>query len=186
MTEDEVFVKAILDSPGDETPRLVYADWLDEHDDPRGSYLRIESKWAAPWRDGKAPADSPDVKTAGTTLDRLWVTRLTRPPIGVCCDHLDFHCGKARLSADTLAKVEKKINNPLPADYRAFLLNYNPALRSVRLRGRHPDTSRVMPFRFFPVDLAKVTGGGSYSREFGWWNCPNSGREACLQIGLFG
>src|SRR5262249_34700203 len=52
--------------------------------------------------------------------------------------------------------------------------------------GRHPDTTRSMAFRFFPVDPAKVTGGGSYSREFGWWNCPNSGRESCLQIGMFG
>jgi uncharacterized protein (TIGR02996 family) len=31
---------AVLADPGDDTARLVYADWLDEHDDPRGKYLR--------------------------------------------------------------------------------------------------------------------------------------------------
>jgi uncharacterized protein (TIGR02996 family) len=30
MTDDEAFIRAIVDAPGDEAPRLVYADWLDE------------------------------------------------------------------------------------------------------------------------------------------------------------
>ena len=78
------------------------------------------------------------------------------------------------------------MNSPLPGPYRAFLLNHGHALDDADLRGRHPDTSRVMSFRFFPVNPAPVTGGGSYSREFGWWNCPNSNREPCVQVGLFG
>ena len=31
---------AVLADPGDDTARLAYADWLDEHDDPRGAHLR--------------------------------------------------------------------------------------------------------------------------------------------------
>ena len=46
MTEDEAFIRAIVQSPGDETARLVYADWLDDRDDPRGTYLRTEHAWA--------------------------------------------------------------------------------------------------------------------------------------------
>ena len=44
MSDDEAFIRAIVDSPGDDTPRLVYADWLDEHSDPRGDYLRAEAE----------------------------------------------------------------------------------------------------------------------------------------------
>ena len=29
MTDDEAFIRCIVDHPGDDTPRLVYADWLD-------------------------------------------------------------------------------------------------------------------------------------------------------------
>src|SRR6516162_8267287 len=40
---DEAFLQAIAASPNDEGPRLIYADWLDERDDPRGTWLRTES-----------------------------------------------------------------------------------------------------------------------------------------------
>lgn len=38
---DEAFLRAIQDQPGDPLPRLAYADWLEERDDPRGEYLRL-------------------------------------------------------------------------------------------------------------------------------------------------
>ena len=34
MTDDEAFIRAIVDAPGDDAPRLIYADWLDERGDP--------------------------------------------------------------------------------------------------------------------------------------------------------
>src|SRR5262245_45314630 len=46
MAEDEGFLKAILASPEDDTLRLVYADWLEEHDDPRGEFIRVQSELA--------------------------------------------------------------------------------------------------------------------------------------------
>jgi uncharacterized protein (TIGR02996 family) len=37
--------QAILDAPDDDAPRLVYADWLDEHGDPeRAEFIRLEVK----------------------------------------------------------------------------------------------------------------------------------------------
>jgi uncharacterized protein (TIGR02996 family) len=42
MTPDEAFFQAILDSPDDDTPRLVYADWLEEQGDPRGEFIRLQ------------------------------------------------------------------------------------------------------------------------------------------------
>jgi len=42
-TDDE-FLRAIEQQPGERTVRLVYADWLDERDDPRGELIRIEEE----------------------------------------------------------------------------------------------------------------------------------------------
>lgn len=40
MSEEEVFLLEILSRPDDEAPRLIYADWLNDHDDPRGELIR--------------------------------------------------------------------------------------------------------------------------------------------------
>lgn len=44
MIEEAAFVAAILASPRDDMPRLVFADWLDERGDPRGELLRISTE----------------------------------------------------------------------------------------------------------------------------------------------
>jgi uncharacterized protein (TIGR02996 family) len=47
MIEETTFVAAILAAPRDDTPRLVFADWLDERGDPRGELLRIATQLEA-------------------------------------------------------------------------------------------------------------------------------------------
>src|SRR5262245_39833845 len=43
MTMDHAdFIEAILAAPEDNAPRLVYADWLLERDDPRGEFIRLQ------------------------------------------------------------------------------------------------------------------------------------------------
>lgn len=42
MSDDDAFVAAVTESPDDMVLRLVYADWLDERDDPRGRFLRLD------------------------------------------------------------------------------------------------------------------------------------------------
>src|SRR4051794_39927039 len=42
MTLDEVFMRDILASPGDDTPRMVYADWLTDGGDPRGEFIHAQ------------------------------------------------------------------------------------------------------------------------------------------------
>jgi uncharacterized protein (TIGR02996 family) len=39
-SEEAAFQRAIFARPDDDLPVLIYADWLDERGDPRGSYLR--------------------------------------------------------------------------------------------------------------------------------------------------
>src|SRR5262249_8893949 len=42
MTQDDAFLQAILEAPDDDTPRLIYADWLEERGDPRGEFIRLQ------------------------------------------------------------------------------------------------------------------------------------------------
>jgi uncharacterized protein (TIGR02996 family) len=49
MTDEAAFLTAILAEPGAMTPRWVYADWLDDHDDPaRAAYLRATADAVTP------------------------------------------------------------------------------------------------------------------------------------------
>lgn len=51
MTQDDAFLQAIMDNPDDDAPRLIYADWLDERDDPRGEFIRVQCRLATMARD---------------------------------------------------------------------------------------------------------------------------------------
>ena len=46
--DEAAFWRAILAAPGDDLPRLVYADWLDEHDDPHAWVFRDPRPFTAP------------------------------------------------------------------------------------------------------------------------------------------
>ena len=43
MNDETPFIEAILASPEDKAPRLIYADWLEERGDPRGESSRGSS-----------------------------------------------------------------------------------------------------------------------------------------------
>ncbi|HKB03335.1 MAG TPA: TIGR02996 domain-containing protein, partial [Gemmataceae bacterium] len=43
MTDEPTLLAAVLADPGDDAPRLVYADWLDEHGQPdRAEFIRVQ------------------------------------------------------------------------------------------------------------------------------------------------
>jgi uncharacterized protein (TIGR02996 family) len=43
MNEAAALLAAIRESPDEDTPRLAYADWLDEHGDPdRAEFIRVQ------------------------------------------------------------------------------------------------------------------------------------------------
>lgn len=122
--EEESFLQTIAESFGDPVPRLVYADWLDDSGDLRGSYLRAELEWA---RDRNAAGEE-NLRRLAKGLDAVWAARVSRPPVGVCCDRIRFSDpGEPRppLTPADLDWVEWRFKLTLPADYRAFLLNYN-------------------------------------------------------------
>jgi uncharacterized protein (TIGR02996 family) len=51
-TPEEGFVYALAEDLSDETTALVYADWLDDRDDPRGRFVRLQRarlRWDPDW-----------------------------------------------------------------------------------------------------------------------------------------
>jgi uncharacterized protein (TIGR02996 family) len=53
MTHD-AFLRAILDTPDDDAPRLVYADWLEERGEALGPFIRVQLRLAAMAEEGPA------------------------------------------------------------------------------------------------------------------------------------
>src|SRR4051812_45469501 len=117
-SDEERFLRQLLDSPSDDAPRLVYADWLEDQGDPRAAYLRAELAWAGKRGGRKRPEAAARRLAAG--LDAVWVARVSRPPLGVCCDHVRFSDRGPERTAAHLDAVEKRLKARLPADYRAF------------------------------------------------------------------
>jgi len=48
MSMRKAFIAAIANAPDDETPRLVFADWLEDNGDPeRAEFIRLQCRLAA-------------------------------------------------------------------------------------------------------------------------------------------
>lgn len=79
MSEDEAFVARLRANPDDETARLVYSDFLDERDDPRGAYLRAEAAWVAlqPQDEQYRPLYR-ELSRRAAALDPAWLVSATR------------------------------------------------------------------------------------------------------------
>jgi uncharacterized protein (TIGR02996 family) len=45
-TEEDAFLRTILEHPDDDMARLVFADWLEERGDPRGPFIRLQCQRA--------------------------------------------------------------------------------------------------------------------------------------------
>jgi uncharacterized protein (TIGR02996 family) len=80
MTDDQGFIDALLERPMEDATRLVYADWLDEHGDPRGEFLRLLVEAARNSQFGAGRR----LNAIRHQLDAEWVEVVTRPnEIGV-------------------------------------------------------------------------------------------------------
>jgi uncharacterized protein (TIGR02996 family) len=56
MTPEDAFMAAIIESPEDDGPRLVYADWLEDHGQPeRAEFIRLQCELASMSEDEGVP-----------------------------------------------------------------------------------------------------------------------------------
>ncbi len=82
MPDDSTFLHALLASPDDNALRLVYADWLEEHGDPRSPFLRLEVALHQSEPGGRTPELREQLHRARRPLDARWVALVERPLAG--------------------------------------------------------------------------------------------------------
>jgi uncharacterized protein (TIGR02996 family) len=81
MSEREALMRAICDNPDDDTPRLVFADWLDENGEPeRAEFIRVQVNRSR--SKSGAARDSLDTRLAEllTTNRTAWIAQLPHNP----------------------------------------------------------------------------------------------------------
>jgi uncharacterized protein (TIGR02996 family) len=155
MGDEAAFLRAIRSSPPDDTARLVYADWLDDRDDPRGAYLRAEAEWARTGKKEKA------LRALGAALDLVWVARVSRPPVGICADKIVMWTKYPPATAADLDAVEQQLKVTLPAEYRALLMNWDGASPSINQPRQPPQCCYLHEIKSFTrvvhlVDTAEM------------------------------
>lgn len=76
--EEAALISTIRENPGDPTPRLVYADWLDERGDPRAEYLRLVVELAVESANGeKTGRQLKRLGELARTIERDWRERIS-------------------------------------------------------------------------------------------------------------
>src|SRR5688572_22900747 len=114
---DEAFLRAIAESPRDNTPRLVYADWLDERRDPRAEWLRLQRTLASPVPDRARYTDlCAREQELHRALDPVWLHAVRRyttaPP---CRDIAKLVPALAPFACTTTRLHPRRAPAPLPA-----------------------------------------------------------------------
>ena len=102
--EDKEFLKDIIANPEDDAIRLIYADWLDEHDDPRAELIRVQCELASLNRDDDRWAK---LEQRSHELAEEQRSRLLEG-IGNWCTETEFHRGF--LDAATLHLDPSRMN----------------------------------------------------------------------------
>lgn len=86
---DADFIAEIHANEHDDTPRLVYADWLEDRGDPRAEYLRLECELA-----GLAPNDAlwqeqhPRLLQLRESMPETWLAEVGRATIANCSEQV--------------------------------------------------------------------------------------------------
>jgi len=183
VTEDEAFIREIVGRPGDDLPRLVYADWLDERDDPRGTFLRAEVEWAMAKQMNGVFAFELNGLAEG--LNQVWVARVSRPPLGVCADDVTITHRGPRVTPADLATAEAELGLCFPQELRAFLLNFNggvPTPDDFDL-GQH-DANHVRQFTSLSQDEGPPTNLIDGTRHL-WQQNPATRGWLLLSVGRY-
>lgn len=106
MHDEAGFLSAIRQTPADDTARLVFADWLDEQDDPacktKAAFIRLELRMA------EAPATVPDLaksdalRSLAASIPNEWLAVVSRPKLDTYPSGARFVCpGKWELLSPT-------------------------------------------------------------------------------------
>jgi len=79
LRDEDPFIQAIAADPDSDVPRLIFADWLEEHGDPRAEFIRVQCELAVLATDDPHHAEL--TKRERMLLDqheRLWAAAFRR------------------------------------------------------------------------------------------------------------
>src|SRR5207237_249874 len=95
------FIEALRANLDDEASRLVYADWLEERNDLRGEYLRLEAELFRL---------TPRLTELVQQIDPAWLSRVGRPRalVMLACGPLKINCIKEVRSITGLGLADAK------------------------------------------------------------------------------
>jgi uncharacterized protein (TIGR02996 family) len=98
MPDDSDFLRTLLARPNDSEFRLIYADFLEERGDPRGTFLRLEVALHETKPSARTSEQCEQLHQARRHLDARWLALVDRPLAGwpiVRTRPLPRTCGKA-------------------------------------------------------------------------------------------
>jgi uncharacterized protein (TIGR02996 family) len=86
--EEAIFLSALRDRPDDDTTRLIYADWLDENDQPeRAAFLRMEKELTDLADEERATELRTRLRELAGRLEPVWLAVVSKPAIENCHPH---------------------------------------------------------------------------------------------------
>jgi uncharacterized protein (TIGR02996 family) len=114
MHDEDGFLAAIRQTPADDVARLVFADWLDEQDDPackpKADFIRLELRMAeSSERSLHWVRDATRLQQIAAWLDTLWLVIISHAKIEKYFGQLPSECPKRwdRLTPTADAKLRK-------------------------------------------------------------------------------
>jgi uncharacterized protein (TIGR02996 family) len=99
MHDEDGFLSAIRQTPADDTARLVFADWLDEQDDPtaktKADFIRLELRMAsAPQKNLSRVRLLNQLQKLASAIDPGWLAVVSHPKLEACRMQFQFECPK--------------------------------------------------------------------------------------------
>ena len=175
MSEEKAFLRAIQERPTDAAPRLVYADWLDERDDPRGEYLQLLCA-AAGWAKAKTKREQviARLQELGTGLNRRWLEAVqvgigwrllfeaNLPPLEQRRYEAEYKFGPPATKKE-LAAAEQALGFRLPADVRGMVSEFNGVWDRTRAHRANGGD-----WEMYFLDLREMVSHVGHMREIGW------------------
>jgi uncharacterized protein (TIGR02996 family) len=155
MTDHDALLRAIAEHPEEDTPRLMYADWLDENDQPdRAEFVRVQVELGR--LDLNDPARRPwVVRHVQFLRDHVpgWKAELPRLP-GI--EWGDFNRG---LVEEVQAQTEAALVEHAAAVFA------EPAIHIVRLRWLHNAPRLAALPELARVRVLRLIGAGTYETD---------------------
>lgn len=175
--EELGFIQAICDRPSDRLQRLVYADWLDERDDPRGEYLRLlcaVDGWGEPVPDREAALDR--LQVLKCDFDEGWLASMQKglcwrtvfeanlKPFETRDDGTKYEFNPPA-TEERLQWAERELGFRFPADLRDMLSEFD----GIRSSTRTERGCSLLPDTDF-LDVENMISVRNRLKEVGWYD----------------